>query len=277
MKFFLSTYPTALSCVASLVSLSWALGAYHKALRNARDDKNKVTYLGVALIIASRLFTITSRVIAMALFAAIYEWLIFVVGGVHWSIMTAWLISQKTEFTGSNKCEEGILMTIVGFIHIFCFFNMKEGHTRFRAMFFYVITFTENTIMFALWYVELESRRQMYGLPALIFVWGGFFLGIFIMLLYYQYCHPNKKKPSSPQDEPDMPRACGENEHRVNLFYYASRRKIHHSILPTSLQRSTSDENDVKVASQEENHVVHAFVWHRAEEGEVSNYFQNTL
>ncbi|XP_063968751.1 XK-related protein 6-like [Lytechinus pictus] len=185
---------TAASAIVSLSSLAWALEAYHKALRDSRADKKKITYYGVVLRITWRLFTITARVIALALFASIYEWWVFVVVGAHWVMMTLWLVWQQTDFC-DTKFEEVLFDAVMGIIHIFCFFNMKEGRTRYRALVFYTIIFIENTIMFGLWYHRQESREKMYGLPALIFVWGGFFIGAFLMAFYYRFCHPTGKLP----------------------------------------------------------------------------------
>ncbi|XP_071481017.1 XK-related protein 4-like [Diadema antillarum] len=185
---------TAASALVSLSSLAWALEAYHKALRDSCTDLKNITYVAVALRMAWRFFTITSRVIAMALFAAIYEWWIFVVAGVHWLVITVWLVWQKTSFC-DTKFEEVLFDCVMGFIHIFCFFNVKEGTTRYRALLFYAIIFVENTVMFGLWYSYQESQEQIYGLPALVFVWGGFCVGIFLMVLYYRFCHPKGQLP----------------------------------------------------------------------------------
>ncbi|XP_071511142.1 XK-related protein 6-like [Diadema antillarum] len=185
---------TAACALVSLSSLAWALEGYHKALRDSCTDGNSITYLALALRMAWRLFTITSRVIAMALFAAIYEWWIFVVGGVHWLVITVWLVWQETTFC-DTKFEEVLFDCVMGFIHIFCFFNVKEGATRYRALLFYTVIFVENTVMFGLWYSYQESQEQIYGLPALVFVWGGFFLGIFLMVFYYRFCHPKGQLP----------------------------------------------------------------------------------
>ncbi|XP_072170268.1 XK-related protein 6-like [Diadema setosum] len=235
---------TAACALVSLSSLAWALEAYHKALRDSRTDRKNITYVAMALRMAWRLFTITSRVIAMALFAAIYEWWIFVVAGVHWVVITVWLVWQKTAFC-DTKFEEVLFDCVMGFIHIFCFFNVKEGATRYRALLFYTVIFVENTVMFGLWYSYQDSREQMYGLPALVFVWGGFFLGIFLMAFYYRFCHPNGQLPycilptcggESPDAEPSEETDVGINSraasYRVNLFSYKSRRYIHPDLLP---------------------------------------------
>ncbi|XP_071481019.1 XK-related protein 6-like [Diadema antillarum] len=245
---------TAACALVSLSSLAWALEAYHKALRDSRTDRKNITYIAMALRMAWRLFTITSRVIAMALFAAIYEWWIFVVAGVHWLVITVWLVwlsfcgtkFEETSFCGT-KFEEVLFDCVMGFIHIFCFFNIKDGATRYRALLFYTVIFVENTVMFGLWYSYQDSREQMYGLPALVFVWGGFFLGIFLMAFYYRFCHPNgqlayrisQNKNSggeSPEaessDETDVGINSRAASYQVNLFSYKSRRNIDPDLLP---------------------------------------------
>ncbi|XP_071486695.1 XK-related protein 6-like [Diadema antillarum] len=245
---------TAASALVSLSSLAWALEAYHKALRDSRTDRKNITYVAVALRMAWRLFTITSRVIAMALFAAIYEWWVFVVAGAHWLVITVWLVWQETTFC-DTKFEEVLFDCVMGFIHIFCFFNVKEGATRYRALLFYTVIFVENTVMFGLWYSYQDSREQMYGLPALVFVWGGFFLGIFLMAFYYRFCHPNGQLPycisptcggespdTEPSDEIDGAISLRATQtpqmsvselppSRVNLFSYKCRRKVHPHLL----------------------------------------------
>eukprot|EP00057_Strongylocentrotus_purpuratus_P011770 XP_011666244.1 PREDICTED: XK-related protein 4-like [Strongylocentrotus purpuratus] len=183
---------TAASAIVSLLSLAFSLGIYQKALRDFLPDKEKLSYSNVALIFVWRLFTITARVLAMALFASIYGWWVFVLAAAHWAVMTAWLIWQRTSYH-TSKYDEIPFDAVIGIIHIFCFFNMKEGPTRCRAVIFYILIFIENTVMFGLWYREQDSREKMYGLPALVFVWGGFFVGIFFMSFYYRFYHPNGK------------------------------------------------------------------------------------
>lgn len=136
-----------------------------------------------------RTFTITARVIALALFASQYKWRVFAVIGGHWLLMTVWLVWQDTDFC-TTRVEEVLFDCVMGAIHIFCFFNLKEGRTRYRALIFYVIMFAENTVLVAMWYIA-SGRDKTYGIPAVCFVWGGFFIGIFIMLLYYRFLHPN--------------------------------------------------------------------------------------
>ncbi|XP_038057396.1 XK-related protein 4-like isoform X2 [Patiria miniata] len=180
---------TVTSAIVSLASLAWGIEAYHKALRESCSNKNNLGYVGLTVRMAWRTFTITARVIALALFAAFSKWIFIALVSIHYVFMTLWLVYQDTDFC-TTRLEEVLFDAVIGVIHIFCFFNMKEGRTRYRALFFYAIVLIENTIMFALWYHH-GGRDEVYGKPALSFVWGGFFLGLFIMLFYYRCLHPN--------------------------------------------------------------------------------------
>ncbi|XP_072027545.1 uncharacterized protein [Amphiura filiformis] len=184
---------TAASALASLVSLSWSLEAYHKALRESVPSEKNVGWCSLMMRMAAHTFLITSRVISLALFAAYFQWWVFVAAGSHWLLMTLWLICQKTQFC-STRCEEVMFDAVIGVVYIFSFFNMKPNRTRYRALGYYSLVFVENTVMFALWYKTI-GKDTMYGLPALVLVWGGFFLGITVLLLYYRCCHPEAPLP----------------------------------------------------------------------------------
>ncbi|XP_072044790.1 XK-related protein 6-like [Amphiura filiformis] len=187
---------TALSAISSLLSLSWALEAYHKALRESLETKNDISYFGFAFRYIWRVSMITSRVTAMALFALQFEFYIFPAIAFHWALMTVWLISQKTEFC-ETKTEERLFCGVIAVVHIFCFFNMKEGQTRQRMAVYYILVLFENSVMAGLWYYYSGMYiNHNYGIMALSFVWAGFFIGILTMMIYYGCFHPNHSRIS---------------------------------------------------------------------------------
>lgn len=63
----------------------------------------------------------------------------YLVAGVHWFAMTLWLVVQDTDFC-ATWWEERLFNAVVGVIHIFCFFNMKEGRSRWRMVSFYTVS-----------------------------------------------------------------------------------------------------------------------------------------
>nr|XP_002730403.1 PREDICTED: XK-related protein 6-like [Saccoglossus kowalevskii] len=179
---------TVISACVSLIALAWALTAYHKALRESRDDKENIQYCGILFQLIWRLFTIGARVVALALFATTYLWIVFIVVIIHWFAMFMWLVFQKTQFC-LTQTEELIFDAVIGIVYIFCYFNMKEGRSRFRMSAFYSIIFLENTLLIFLWYLG-RDKDYIYTIPAILIVTIGFLIGIIFMVLYYLLLHP---------------------------------------------------------------------------------------
>ncbi|XP_036398735.1 XK-related protein 6 [Megalops cyprinoides] len=178
------------SSVASLLSLAWVLASYHKLLRDSRDDKKSMSYRGALIHIFWRLFTISSRVLSFALFASIFHiyFGIFVV--LHWCAMAFWVVHGGTDFCMS-KWEEVLFNMVVGIVYIFCWFNVKEGRTRWRMVAYYSVVLAENTVLTCLWYVYRDpATTDAYAVSALCGVYLSFASGVVFMVLYYGVLHP---------------------------------------------------------------------------------------
>ncbi|XP_004848504.1 XK-related protein 6 [Heterocephalus glaber] len=178
------------SSVTSLMSLAWVLASYHKLLRDSRDDKKSMSYRGALIHLFWRLFTISSRVISFALFASIFQLYFGIFVVVHWCAMAFWVIHGGTDFCMS-KWEEILFNMVVGIVYIFCWFNVKEGRTRYRMFAYYTIVLTENAALTFLWYFYRNPETtDSYAVPALCCVFVSFVAGIALMLLYYGVLHP---------------------------------------------------------------------------------------
>ncbi|KFO13883.1 XK-related protein 7, partial [Balearica regulorum gibbericeps] len=180
------------SASASLVSLAWMIASYQKVLRDSREDKMPMSYKGAVVQILWHLFTIAARAIAFALFASVFQLYFGIFIVTHWCIMTFWIIQGETDFCMS-KWEEIIYNMVVGIIYIFCWFNVKEGRSRYRMCIYYVITLSENAALTVLWFLYYD-RKTTSDFDALILVCvvsSSFALGIFFMFIYYCLLHPN--------------------------------------------------------------------------------------
>ncbi|XP_056419811.1 XK-related protein 6 [Hyla sarda] len=178
------------SSVASLMSLAWVLASYHKLLRDSRDDKKSMSYRGALIHLFWRLFTISSRVISFALFASIFQLYFGIFVVVHWCVMAFWIIHGGTDFCMS-KWEEVLFNMVVGIVYIFCWFNVKEGRTRYRMFAYYTVILTENAALTFLWYLYRDpNTTDSYAVPALCCVFLSFAAGVAFMLLYYGVLHP---------------------------------------------------------------------------------------
>ncbi|XP_028309047.1 XK-related protein 7 [Gouania willdenowi] len=180
-----------LSASASLVSLAWMIASYQKVLRDSRDDKLPMSYKAVIAQMLWHFFTIGARTVAFALFASVFQLYfgIFIVS--HWCLMTFWIIQGETDFCMS-KWEEIIYNMVVGIIYIFCWFNVKEGPSRFRMGVYYCVTLGENVALTAAWYAYRGPHTSdSAALVVVCLVACSFALGTFFMLLYYCWLHPD--------------------------------------------------------------------------------------
>ncbi|KAL3869957.1 hypothetical protein ACJMK2_042577 [Sinanodonta woodiana] len=179
----------ALSIVSSWASLAWCLVSYHKALRYSHEDKENMGLPGMIFYFLWRLCEIGPRVIVLGLFAAQFTYAIFIFVPIHWMIMTGWLFCQKTRFY-QNRCEERMFNIVCGYVLVFCFLNVRDGHTRFRALVFYAVIYLENVTMVMFWFYFTSEKSKWFYLPGFFVIIFGVVLQISFQLIYYRWFHP---------------------------------------------------------------------------------------
>ena len=149
----------------------------------------KMTWWAFGCQIVWRLSMVASRVVTLVLFASVYKsWSLLVIG-FHWIGMTLWILWQKPSFCSDNRILKSMYPVVVGFVYVFCFFNVKDGFSRKRLVIFYVVMFAENCTLMGMW---LPYRHE-YGVvfvAAVGMVFGGFSIGVIALVLYYQCYHP---------------------------------------------------------------------------------------
>lgn len=131
----LSVRAQGVNLVSSLVELSLSQSSYHRALRRSSPLKHNMTKLGAFVQFLSHCCVIASRVLALAAFASQFKYWIFVFCAIHWTIMTTWLLMQKTTFCATSLgqprlLEEMVFNVIIAGIYLFCFINVKDEPTR---------------------------------------------------------------------------------------------------------------------------------------------------
>ncbi len=90
--------------------------------------------------------------------------------------MTAWVVWQDTDFC-ANQWEERLYNAVVGVVYCFCFFNLKEGRSRYRAALFYVVVIAENLAFVTAFacYSDFQDplARQNVAIASFTFVTAG--------------------------------------------------------------------------------------------------------
>ena len=207
---------TGICAFGSLVSLAWGIASYARIMRNAHQNKNHLSCIGLSLQAVWRIGTIVARMTSLLMCASVIHTWFFLAFAVHWLAMTVWTLNQKTDLC-TTAWEEQIYNSIVGVIYCFCFFNLKDGQSRHRAMVFYTIMAAENAACLAIfmqfseydmndgWFHAIAPitvvTASVLGMCRLFFLllippsWSFNFLGIITghtsQLVYYRWFHPS--------------------------------------------------------------------------------------
>ncbi|KAK6178631.1 hypothetical protein SNE40_011162 [Patella caerulea] len=174
----------------SWASLSISLVSYHKSLRYSRKEKKNLSLLATPVYFIWRACEVGARLLCLSFFVIAFQAWIFLPVLLHWVAVTIWIFKQNTNFY-DNRCFETIFNIICGYVMIFCFLNLREGHTRFRYLWFYIVFYFENFFMLGIWWqaIPLGDWYDFYGF-ILIFVLS--VLHIIVQLIYYKFSHPSK-------------------------------------------------------------------------------------
>ena len=92
--FFATVFVQCFSSLTSLVSLGWSLTSYQRTVRYSMPHKPQISVGGSASLFLWHVFQVASRVLALSLFANEYKMEVFIVLGVHYAVMTAWILAQ---------------------------------------------------------------------------------------------------------------------------------------------------------------------------------------
>lgn len=169
-----------MSISSSLISISWSLVSYSKSLRISLSNKIPMTYTSMAIMFLWEFFSITARMIALALFTSAFVRQVGFVCLAHWFIMTSWIYTMKTSFC-NTKYEELGFNAVLGVIFIFCYFNPVDTPTRFRYLMFYTFMLFENSAFMFLWSRHVNYELWIKDL-AIYTHYTCFVLGICIMV-----------------------------------------------------------------------------------------------
>ena len=235
---------TPISIIVSVCSLALAVADYISATKDLdyydpppnHDRRPRLSWKAYFVIILWHLCMIAGRTITFALFASIFGGYVFLVVALHYMAMLYWSYWQQAHVfispsaTGSIESSKkkhiyqrrsmkscldprnhlctnyGIEFIIAGF-NIFFHFKIRDGGSSLETLVpFYTLTFVENTIMIFLWYFARDMSVQIwYGIPAIVMVFVTFFIGILLLILYYNFFQPQHRDILEPNPDIQHP------------------------------------------------------------------------
>ena len=232
---------TPISIVFSVFSLALAVGDYISAAKDVNhydphpnaEKKPRLSWPGYLTVIFWHLFMIVARGLAFSLFATIYGAYVFLIVGLHYLAMVYWMYWQQAHvfvhgpdsFDSKLECRPRKLSCrkcffpcqqrfcanfgmefVAAAFNVFFHFKIRDGGAITTLIPFYLLSFTENTIMILLWYFGRNyNNRVWYSIPAVVTVFAAFIMGLALLISYYLCCQPSKKKSLEPDKSLDHP------------------------------------------------------------------------
>ena len=165
-------------------------------------------YFSAAVHFTWRVLVTSSRVVALALFASVFKAWIFLIVGVHVTIMFGCLRTMKSKFFINHKHPKAMGVAfdvVIAIVYNFYFITVKEtdeklsektcittyarGSNGIRIV-YYILLLIEHIIISVL--VSYSSERRWYYKYTHSLINGLFISGITIQVMYYKWCHHKK-------------------------------------------------------------------------------------
>ncbi|XP_040524407.1 XK-related protein 5 isoform X2 [Gallus gallus] len=182
----------AVSAGLSLLSLSWALVSYSRSCCLLRPGHVCLPATALLCLLLWRMGMLTSRVLALVLFARLYSCWVLAVAGTHWVLMSFWLVALQSDIV-AQPCRWRLFNILLGAVYIFCYVNVQPGPSKHRMAVFYVVMLTENTflLLLATEFLQAEMGHSLHVSGAAM---AGAALGVAAMVVYYSLLHPKSSK-----------------------------------------------------------------------------------
>ncbi|NXG24517.1 XKR5 protein, partial [Grallaria varia] len=123
----------------SLLSLAWALVSYSHFTCLLKPGHLSLPAMAMLCLLLWRTGMLGTRVLALVLFARLYSFWVFAVAGVHWLLMSFWLVAQQTDIV-AQPCRWRLFNCLVGAVYIFCYINVRPGPSKTRVSVFYAVS-----------------------------------------------------------------------------------------------------------------------------------------
>eukprot|EP00076_Gallus_gallus_P039426 XP_025004964.1 XK-related protein 5 isoform X3 [Gallus gallus] len=182
----------AVSAGLSLLSLSWALVSYSRSCCLLRPGHVCLPATALLCLLLWRMGMLTSRVLALVLFARLYSCWVLAVAGTHWVLMSFWLVALQSDIV-AQPCRWRLFNILLGAVYIFCYVNVQPGPSKHRMAVFYVVMLTENTFLLLL-ATEFLQAEMGHSLRVSGAAMAGAALGVAAMVVYYSLLHPKSSK-----------------------------------------------------------------------------------
>jgi len=210
----------ALSIPKSLALFAFNLLIYARYIRVADEESRQLNWCSLPSLFffVWRLFMLTSRILALALFASYFTRFVFVVGGIHFAASYALLWRQECEYFGGERIKQAFFRCAIAYVHVFCFFPLEGKNTRKWGYPYYIMILIEDAVM-VLWWSFLTNYDLTFRVAMLTTEWATYLIGVISLVLFYRFFHPSLDSTELGTDETDGRR----NQTEFKIIYKRAR------------------------------------------------------
>ncbi|NXA42521.1 XKR5 protein, partial [Eudromia elegans] len=123
----------------SLLALAWALVSYSRSMCLLKPGHLSLPAAALLCLLLWRTGMLGTRVLALVLFARLYSYWVFAVVGIHWLVMSFWLVAQQTDIV-TPPCHWRLFNCLLGAVYVFCYVNIRPGPSKLRVTVFYAVS-----------------------------------------------------------------------------------------------------------------------------------------
>ncbi|CAB4023706.1 scaffolding [Paramuricea clavata] len=204
---------TVLSAVISLLSLAWSITALEKARVN--KNSHNFTLPATVVFFTSQLFSLLSRLFAIAAFAYVFKEHVFTALAVHWLIVHVVVWLKDEDYDGCRCDESKCAVVVLFFVYIIASFpfllhvadmltknfsNPRTGH-----FVLYSLLSVENVLLAILAVtIPTPDVKHMSVLRPIVLslVIIGVVLGTIFHIVYNKHLKPTEEPHKSDEEEP---------------------------------------------------------------------------
>ncbi|KAM4550707.1 XK-related protein 8-like [Fundulus diaphanus] len=194
---------TVLKMFGSLSAVAFCVTTYHRCLRSFLPDKENQKLVSSVVYFLWNLLLLSSRIVALALFASVEPCFIFTHFFCSWLLLFFFAWRSNTDFM-ETPAGEWLYRATVGLIWYFD--NAVEGKTRYQTVAYHAYMLLDVSALCGVWYWRMSSdppHDELSCLQAAIIVGAVvavYVLGLVCRIIYYRFFHPKMYKQADEVD-----------------------------------------------------------------------------
>ncbi|XP_008284019.1 XK-related protein 8-like [Stegastes partitus] len=197
-----------LKLVGSALAIAFCVTTYHRSLRSFLPDKQKQLFVSSLVHFLWNLLLISSRLVALALFASVLPCFIFTHFICSWMLLFFFAWRCQTSFMESTG-GEWLYRATVGLIWYFDWFGVVDGRTRNKTLLYHSYVLLDISVLCGVWCwrmitdaTDAAPPRLHPAVPAACVV-AVYIFGLLVKVVYYKCFHPNLRKEELKPDRKD--------------------------------------------------------------------------